>query len=477
MAFNKYAILIGINDYEVDTENTYQLKPLKACVKDIQNIKDVLIKKCGFKKKNIYSIESYEGHTEKEIRNKIEMFLDEISQTFENETDSIYFQFSGHGVLSDDLSYIMLHSSPLKILEIPDIIGRRIIPKYQFYTFDCCHCGQVTYVRGKESEAENLNEFFKKSDGIDILYACKKNQVALETENGGKLTNSIIKIISDLEYYDKDSILSSGILIDFVKKEMIEEKQEPIGFSQTTGYYPFAAREFWEDEVKDEKKIDEVEVQETKERSFNINYSSIYKQRLETINVFFKIVESCIDEIFKEYNIKYSEDVISKLLVKDIFKSLDYIPFESGLEKRKIIPKNNSLIQSYAMKILGNYNYEYEYLLRENSEKKLINYVFGEKFQSIFGIGFIILPIKFGVSVSVVSTDIKFGEENQKSEIKNYYFEAFSKEKLKEKKNVIHNFIKEQIEFILKKQKETNQIYDENLFKEYIDFQEVITKL
>lgn len=461
----KYAILIGINDYKEEKDSTISLKPLKGCVKDIQNIKKVLVEKCGFEEKNIYSIESSEENPQTEIWSRVDSFLDEIRKYFNKREDSIYFQFSGHGILNENIPYIMLHNSPLEVRKIPELIIEKLNPKVHFYTFDCCHCGESKYTRGEEQH--KLDEYFKKSSGLYALYACKKNQVAIETEDGGKLTNTIIQVISDLKNYDEQKVLSAGALIERVKQKMSTEKQEPIGVIESTGYYPFSSESMWLKETSDIKGKNENKSLVEK-KALEIDYNEIPNQRDKAIVIFFEIISKCLEDIYTKNKIKYSNGSFREFMIKKVYESLKWKPLKSGLEKKEIIMKN-----SWGFSIFGANDIKYEYSLKIDSQKKLIYYSFDGKFKNSFGIGFIVLPLRFGVSISIISVKRKF-EEEEEIENNNYYFNSFSINE--EEKESMYGFIAEKIEDIIKEQQELNKEYDENLLKEYNEFQNDIVK-
>lgn len=485
--FNKYAILIGIDDYKKDSQSTYKLSPLKGCVKDIKKIKEVLIDKCGFKEKNIYSIESTEEQTEIEIRNKIGLFLEEIRETFEDEQDSIYFQFSGHGVLHDEASYIMLHNSPIEVLKIPEIINKELIPKHQFYTFDCCHCGgEATYVRGTNNDNETLEKLLKKSSGIDILYACKKNQAALETENGGKLTNSIIKIISDSNYYDKDKVLSSGTLIEQVKKEMIDEKQEPIGCTQTNGYYPFAAKAFWktkeaieiklekEEEVKKnmiEKRDEEVKSIFSDSQNFDENRRTMSENILD-------LIERNFYYVLEEMEVKAKESSIPLSLLSKIYNSLDHIPLSSGIRKEVKERENiNPLISSQINAIFaGKDGPKYEYRFGPDSFKFALNYSTSGEFSNTFKIRVVVLPLQFGISLTFILSSSCFGGGDESIELENIYLNVMSSDEFISKKEEINSYFNKKIIEIVNKNLEKDIQFNIMLKEEYNKFEASVTK-
>ena len=483
--FNKYAILIGIDDYEENPGSTIKLKPLKGCVKDIQNMKKTLINKCGFKEKNIYTIESTEEKTESEIRNKIDILLKNIDESFEKGKDSIYFHFSGHGLLNEASSYIMLHSSPLEVLEIPKIIDEKLKPKHQFYTFDCCHCGEITYVRGSETEEEKIKNYFEKSSGMAILYACKKTQKALETIEGGKLTNSMIKIISDIKYYDEDKILSSGTLIEQVKKEMINEKQEPIGISETSGYYPFASKLFWKDIDKVNETVEKEESERTmveivEERPYNIfsDEQKYHSDRMTTSKNFLSLIEENINSILNAKGIVPAKKRINDDLLPKIYNSLDYTPTNSGLTRNiKVKARNNMLIGYQIESILGGTETDkYEYSLGRDSLEYIVEYSLKNEFNNSFKLGVVVLPLRFGLSVTFLLLDSSFGSNTESLSLENLYFNVMTNEEFEVKKEKINMMFYEKIEEFVNRNEEKDKRFNEELREKYKKFEASVIK-
>ncbi|MGL5592694.1 MAG: caspase family protein [Cetobacterium sp.] len=483
--FSKYAILIGIDDYEENPESTINLKSLKGCVKDIQNMKKTLINKCGFKEKNIYTIESTEEKTESEIRNKIDILLKNINESFEKGKDSIYFHFSGHGLLNEASSYIMLHSSPLEVLEIPKIIDEKLKPKHQFYTFDCCHCGEITYIRGSETEEEKIKNYFEKSSGMAILYACKKTQKALETAEGGKLTNSMIKIISDIKYYDKDKILSSGTLIEQVKKEMINEKQEPIGISETSGYYPFASKLFWRDidkvnEIVEKEECERTMVEIAEERPCGIfsDEQKYHSDRRTTSENFLSLIEENINSILNTKGIVPAKRSINNDLLPKIYNSLDYTPLNSGLARNiKIKSRNNMLIGYQIESILGGEETDkYEYSLRADSLKYIVEYSLKNEFSNSFKLGVVILPLQFGLSVTFLLLDSSFGSNTESISLENLYFNVMTNEEFEEKQEKINMMFYKKIEEFVNRNEEKDKRFNEELREKYKKFETSVIK-
>lgn len=473
----KYAILIGINDYVQDAASTIKLNPLSGCVKDIQNMKNILYTKCGFEKENIHSIESSNVSHQSEIYATLLNTLNKIKETFNPEIDSIFFQFSGHGVLHDDKSFIMLHNTPLPVLSIPETIFETLNPKYQFIIFDCCHCGEIMRTRSTEN---NLEKYFKASTGIDILYACKQSQTAKECDEGGFLTNTVIEIISDLKYYD-DDILSSGKLIDLVKREIIlknqqkNRNQDPVGSTQSSGYYPFATKEFWIKEIEESSETTSIKDDFDNTRNViqkqNIYADENFHKKRNTMNNFF--FEKAIQQLEIIMNNLNSSDIdISDTLVETIYKKLKFKPLSTSIN-RLIVPPKRSLLDFGLFKNTT----EYEYILDINAPYKIKKYAITNSFLNIFNIGVIILNLPFGIVVTFISRSNKFGESNYSTELNNFYFEIISEENLNKKEANINTFFKEQFLKILEKQNFASASIESSLLEELSCFQESTTVL
>ena len=82
---NKYALLIGINDYEM-------VSNLKGCVNDIVLMKSLLINKYGFSQGNILTLINEEATRENIINSFFSHLIDQVK-----EDDIVVFHYSGHG--------------------------------------------------------------------------------------------------------------------------------------------------------------------------------------------------------------------------------------------------------------------------------------------------------------------------------------------------------------------------------------------
>jgi len=189
----RYAVIIGINDYDNH--------PLNFCVNDAKSIKEALIAKANFLEENIYSITSEIDNPLKNITGKLNEAILKIKTAFHEENDSLFFYFAGHGYQENYESYLMFHDSGYKISDICKGFNE-LRPKMQFYVIDACESGNKTLTRSVSYEKENyLNELLKYSSGILYLYACQADQAALENESikHGVMTHHFIEAIQNIK--------------------------------------------------------------------------------------------------------------------------------------------------------------------------------------------------------------------------------------------------------------------------------------
>ena len=147
-AQEKWALLVGINEYRVDRWK------LKGCVNDVLMTKELLINKFGFPEANVKTLLDEEA-TADNIRQGIEEWLIAKSKP----EDIVYFHFSGHGAQIPDtdgdeedgmdefLCAVDLNPGNKKTLVTDDQLKElfeRIPSKNVTIITDCCHSGTGT---------------------------------------------------------------------------------------------------------------------------------------------------------------------------------------------------------------------------------------------------------------------------------------------------------------------------------------------
>lgn len=233
---NRYAIIIGINDYDTD--------PLSYCVKDAVAVHEILIQKANFRKENAFLITSDTSQPIRNITGRIEEAIQNVKEKFRPQKDSIFFYFAGHGSSEDGVSNIFLHDSKSSIKNIYERISP-LSPKMQFYVIDACESGGKVLSRKSSSIKNKIDDFIESSTGILLLYACQEHEYAIEAPElqHGVMTHYFIEAINTPSLYDKDGILTPGRIQEYVSKQVSSNtnfSQVPVVENRIIGFYPFS---------------------------------------------------------------------------------------------------------------------------------------------------------------------------------------------------------------------------------------------
>ena len=257
----RFAILIGINNYKKD--------PLDYCVKDVEDVKKILIETCKFDKNDIRAIISSDKNAIASIFKMFEKALTSIFSDFKNGEDSIFFYYSGHGKQYSVGTILKFHDDEISLKQILDKINDCLNPKHEFYVIDSCYSGEK--IRGDtftqdEQNIFTANKFSFNSESFNILTASRYDQPATEKRKfqNGTLTHYFLKSINCTENYNHLGFLSPDIISNKVIVNVSLEKdfeQIPYSLSKNSGTYPFAFKENLKEaieetnNVKDEPRI------------------------------------------------------------------------------------------------------------------------------------------------------------------------------------------------------------------------------
>ncbi|MGL5124757.1 MAG: hypothetical protein ACRC6U_02060 [Fusobacteriaceae bacterium] len=267
---------------------------------------------------------------------------------------------------------------------------------------------------------------------------------------------------------------------------MMNEKQEPIGRSETNGYYPFASTLFWKniDKIekigeKEENKRIMTEIIEEKPYNIFSDEKKYHLERRETSQNFLSLIEESINNILTIKGIVPVKIVISDNLLPRIYNSLDYTPTNSGLIRNlKVNPRNNSLIGYQIESILGGAEInKYEYSLGSDSFEYIVGYSLKNEFSNSFKLGVLILPLQFGLSVTFLLLDSSFGSNTESISLENLYFNIMTNEEFEIKKEDINIIFYKKIEEFIKRTEEKNQKFNEELREKYKKFEASVVKL
>ena len=194
----KYALLVGINDYPND------ISPLRYCVADVVAFRDALVNVAGFKKDNVYLMtDQMDGQMQPTNINIVKR-LDILSQRIKAD-DTLVFYFSGHGIVNDGSSFLLAVNSDtstqntLELSAVPlDRVSKILssVKAQQLLTvIDACRNNPET---GRSGEDNVLTDDFSKGfkirrssssngqPGVSAtLYACNVGERAYEWSEKG----------------------------------------------------------------------------------------------------------------------------------------------------------------------------------------------------------------------------------------------------------------------------------------------------
>ncbi len=193
----KYALLVGINDYPND------ISPLRYCVADVVAFRDALINVAGFEKDNVYLMtDQMDGQMQPTNINVI-MRLGILAKQIKAD-DTFVFYFSGHGIVNDGSSFLLAANSntvtqdTLEMSAVPlDRVSKILssVKAQQLLTvIDACRNNPET---GRSGEDNVLTDDFSKGFKIRrsssngqpsvsaTLYACNVGERAYEWSEKG----------------------------------------------------------------------------------------------------------------------------------------------------------------------------------------------------------------------------------------------------------------------------------------------------
>ena len=272
----RFAVLIGIDDQDSDGLPPY-------CVKDANEIGEVLEDFCGFKKKNIFKILSPKNKENTssiaELENSIDILIKERKLDAD---DLFFFYFSGHGKfdIGTQHSSLVFPDGNLQTTKIKDYLDR-LHPKAAILLLDACFIGSKLF-----SKSAN-NEKLKRKFYIDseVVYGIYASPTSREAYMPPKLTNSLlthffIDTIRNKENYDNDGYLSIEHVaaicakksykysIDMVSAKQITKEQVIVREGRIEGYIPFA----------------EIAVGITTSRIVSRNFLSVYSKQQKILS-------------------------------------------------------------------------------------------------------------------------------------------------------------------------------------------------
>ncbi|MED4404057.1 caspase family protein [Metabacillus fastidiosus] len=404
----RYAILIGINDYNK--------APLNYCVNDANAISDTLVNRCLFKENNIYKITSDNNNSIKEVLGAFRQALEDIKITFESHKDSFFFFFAGHGSCTDDKSKIWLQDLEYSIEDIYNEITYTLNPEVQIYLIDACESGGKVITRNKTTSYSLLEKYEATSSGTMLLFACGTNQYAKEYGElkHGLLTNVFLEGINNDDLYDADGFLTPSILQDYVTKEtakISDFTQIPVYENRISGVYPLAQKKIsGSNDISGEITV--------RNRPIYKLSRDLRNNALITIkNTIVEKMDNIKHQIFKQYEKMYEVHTFEQLGFRELknnYKNIDILseklfkiakrdlnlPLNDVFQEIIIEDNNNSFASIFSRKSDIR---EYKLDLQGNSVDFRIDVFKAENItESSFGYGIIVYYTKWGISIATL---------------------------------------------------------------------------
>lgn len=212
----KWAVLIGINRYDVLTANGRGIPPLFGCVEDVNAMENYFCS-VGVHKSNIFKLtaDSRPHKNEQNLAPTHNNIINAIRKVCEKaaESDIVYIHFSGHGgkyrgeeiLLPMD---IMTKRRPLTGSEMRGLI-KEMLEKKLFVTFalDCCHSSGVLDGRNSDHEV-NVTDIRGIGDLDDLLVANSKMQRDTAEPNDCFISSSGLRDTRGMTSDDRTSPVS-----------------------------------------------------------------------------------------------------------------------------------------------------------------------------------------------------------------------------------------------------------------------------
>lgn len=435
MAENRYAILIGMDNYSTN--------PLPYCVKDVNNLEEVLVSKCRFNKENIYKIVD----SSKAVKELIDEAYSSIERTFIKNQDLLFFYFSGHGFYDkhEEKSKVLFEDNTE--LTIEDLLLRyflKIAPKNQYLLIDACHAGSKIHFKGDNPEKE-IRRLNHNSSELCLMFATESMKVAIQGHDieNSYFTHFFIEALNKDTLYDEDGFLTIQAIDNYIKKSVVGKSsflQIPVSEIRGSGYKPFAFNEdFISKKISKDKnestslkgntidsvaeKIEEVVDVITFEDSLSLSYRNKVQEKVVSIidknlGLIFESIDGNVHEVFLEdpfYELEYgNQEKIHKAIIK-LSNKEEIKPFEGVFEIEHIEKKPPNFlsgISSIASLLFENSKPEVRYKIYTGSSSVYCNGI-RVKAKNIYqcSCGLIILfyQAKYGYAIATVKYSYIWG--------------------------------------------------------------------
>jgi len=252
---NRYAILVGINDYEDDT-----FVSLKYAVNDARQMANLLVctKRTGFKKSHIRLLTSDSKDTEQQPRRN--NLIKEVCYVteFASRDDLILFHFAGHGEVRGDVAYLLpqdvsstdIAETAVSLEWLKDTL-KQSKARAKVLFLDACHAGvRRTRSLSRGLTGDVVKHVFTEAEGFSVLSSCKQDQFAHEWDKKqhGVFTHFILEGLDGAADWSSKGFVTVSDLNRHVVSKVKEwarkhrRQQEPTVEQSGMGDIPLALR-------------------------------------------------------------------------------------------------------------------------------------------------------------------------------------------------------------------------------------------
>ena len=212
-----HAVVIGIDDYA-------KWPKLRYAVNDARGMKELLIRKYGFKPENVYSLFNQEATRQ----NILSLLGDKLAESVKKE-DRVFIFFAGHGAtrrLSSgrDLGYIVPFEADVTSYQGQSIsmsnfqdIAEAIPAKHVFFVMDSCYSGlALTRGGGRVSSENYLREVARRSARQMLTAGGADQQVADGGPNGHSVfTWTLMQALEGSADLNNDGVITATELASY----------------------------------------------------------------------------------------------------------------------------------------------------------------------------------------------------------------------------------------------------------------------
>lgn len=203
------ALLVGINKYPNN--------PLKCCCNDVDEL-EVLLKNDENGDPNFDIAKYYDIKTKGDLKGK-------IKECFQGDSDVALFYFSGHGYIDNLGGYLVTpdfseNDYGVSMHDVLEIVNDSKV-KNKIVIIDSCYSG---YLGENLSSGKNYNLI---NDGVTILTACRKDELAEERDKHGIFTELLIEA---LEGGASDILgrITAASIYAYIDKNLSAWEQRPV---------------------------------------------------------------------------------------------------------------------------------------------------------------------------------------------------------------------------------------------------------